>query len=154
MLSYIFYYTACFSALFLFAPENLVSPDGFGSPVPPQLFSLSFSQILSYVFYYTACFSNLFSCATENSVSRDGFGSPVPRQLFFFVPSKIGPARVIKTIYHFSTCACWQSKLSGEMHGCRYIERVIKILGHTATVPMQRSGSKNTREIPSARCQN
>ena len=82
MLSYVFYYTVCFStSSFSFAPENLVSRDGFGSLVPRQLFfTLLFSQILSCSFYHNAYISTLFSCAPENLVSRDGFGSPVPRQ--------------------------------------------------------------------------
>ena len=115
-------------------------------------FSLSFSPILSYVFFYTACFSTLFSFTPDNLVSRDEFGSPVPRQFFFSLllstkfehrlsralhsGLKYAFAAVlcllyhrictVKTIYRFSTCACWQSKLSGEMHGRRYIKRVIR----------------------------
>ena len=40
ILSHVFYYTACFSTVFSFAPENLIPLDGFGSPVPRQLFLL------------------------------------------------------------------------------------------------------------------
>ena len=41
MPSHVIYFTACSSTLFSCAPENLVSRDGFGSPIPRHLFITS-----------------------------------------------------------------------------------------------------------------
>ena len=92
----------CFCTVSSFAPENLVSRDGFGSPVPRQPFfsSFSISQILNDVFYYTACFNTVYSFAPENLVSRNGFGSLVPRQLFFPFPF----SQILSSVFYYTVC--------------------------------------------------
>ena len=62
------------------------------------------------------------------------------------VPYEIGSTRVIKPIYRFSTCACLRPKLSSEMNGRRYIERVIKSCA--ALLPMRRSSFGKRARYP------
>ena len=79
--------------LYPFAPENLVSRDGFGSPVPRQPAHLHCMAthiarvwinritlpILLVVGYTEKMNISLSPFAPENLVTRDRFGSPVPR---------------------------------------------------------------------------
>ena len=84
------------TALFSCAPENLVTRDGFGSPVPRQFF---FCTVRDRIDTGTSDKipdrTALFLDAPENLVSRDGFGSPVLRQLCF-VPSEIGSTQACR----------------------------------------------------------
>ena len=61
ILSHVFYYTACFSTVFSFAPDNLVSRDGFGSPVPRQFFFLSHFPKFCVMYFITLLVSALYS---------------------------------------------------------------------------------------------
>ena len=95
------------------------------------------------------------------------------------VPSEIGPTRIIRYIerairfraarlYSCAGLRIWSRETVSAVPSrasfyCtvrdpidtgNFIHRTSdQITGRTATVPMQRSGSKNTREIPSIRCQ-
>ena len=58
-----------------YLPENVVSLDGFSSPVPRQPAHVH-TQAESVAYSR----DSLSPFSPENLVSRDGFGSPVPRQ--------------------------------------------------------------------------
>ena len=131
ILSYVFYHTACFSTSFSFAPENFVSRDDFGSPLPRQPAHLH-TQSESGVYVRDSSRVPLrrpiiyFNCHTPSSHSRvcrvtqlrtdvvhcreyAGTGTANLK-----LPHEIGSTRVIKTIYRFSSCAYLRLKLLGD----------------------------------------